>query len=306
MSSAAIARARRRRAWPWRPALAGALLALAALAYAALGPRPSNARDWEFGMATLAAVAIHEDTVTVGNVRDFRYAAGEVRSAEYFGRTYAADRIERVWLVVEPFVIGPFAGFGGVAHTYFVFDFRDQPPVAVSVEARRERGETYDALRGLLGQFELIYVWGTEQDLTGRRAVFERNPLYMYPLRISAEGARELFLQMARATLELEARPRFYNTFTSNCTNELAYAANRVRPGAIPPNVALVFPGYADEVLYDLGFIPTDAPLAEVSRRYFITDLVLAHHEQPDFSARLRRALAEREAGLPSPPPTAP
>lgn len=80
------------------------------------------------------------------------------------------QRLERVWFVEEPFTIAPFYSFEGVAHTYFVFDFQDQQPVAVSVESRRERGEGYDSIHGLFNEYELMYIWGTERDFTGRRA----------------------------------------------------------------------------------------------------------------------------------------
>ena len=43
-------------------------------------------------------------------------------------------RTSGVRFVEEPFTIAPFSSFKGVAHTYFVFDFQGQPPVAVSVE----------------------------------------------------------------------------------------------------------------------------------------------------------------------------
>jgi hypothetical protein len=204
-------------------------------------------------------------------------------------------RLERVWFVKEPFTMPLLQGFAGVAHTYFVFDFQDQPPVAVSVETRRERGEGYDALRGLINEYELIYIWGTERDLTGRRAVVEKSQLYMYPLVGSMDSARRLFLNLAEVSRELETRPRFYNTFTSNCTNELAKAANQAQPGAIPPRLALIFPGYSDGLLNDLGFIPNDARLETVRQRYAVTKAVAALIDQPDFSQLLRLRLNVQE-----------
>lgn len=182
-------------------------------------------------------------------------------------------------------------GFEGIAHTYFVFDFRDQPPVAISVESRRERGEGYDAIRGVFNEYELIYLWGTEQDVTGLRAVLEKNQLYMYPLVGSMDSAWRLFLDLAEVTQQLETQPRFYNSLTSNCTNELAKVANQAQPGAIPPNIALILPGYAASLLYNLGFIPTDAPLETVRQRYAISDTVAATVDQPDFSRLLRQRL---------------
>jgi hypothetical protein len=142
------------------------------------------------------------------------------------------------------------------------------------------------SVHGLVNEYELIYIWGTEQDLTGRR-----NELYMYPLLGSMESARGLFWNLAEESRQLEQRPRFYNTFTSNCTNELAKAANQAQPGAIPWDAALLFPGYADRLLYDRGFIPNDAPLETVRQRYFVTDAVAALIDQPDFSRLLRLRL---------------
>jgi hypothetical protein len=193
----------------------------------------------------------------------------------------------------------PFYGFAGVAHTYFVFDFQDQSPVAISVESRRERGEGYDSIHGLFNEYELIYIWGTEQDLTGRRAVLEKNQLTMYPLVGSMDSARRLFLDLAEVSQQLETLPRFYNTLTSNCTNELAKVANLAEPGAVPPNIALIFPGYADNLLYDLGFIPNDAPLDIIRQRYAITDSVMATVDQPDFSRLLRLRLNVEEDSAP-------
>jgi hypothetical protein len=125
--------------------------------------------------------------------------------------------------------------------------------------------------------------------------VLEKNQLYMYPLVGSMDVARRLFLNLAEVSRELETRPRFYNTVTSNCTNELAKAANQAQPGAIPPHVALIAPGYSDDLLYDLGFIPNDAPLQAVRQRYMISDTAAALVDQPDFSPLLRQRLNAQE-----------
>jgi hypothetical protein len=266
------------------------------LAYRLLVLQPTNSRDWEYGMQVLPHITVNGDRVDVQHVRNFHWATDGSSTSEYVDRSFDVQKLGQVWFVEEPFTIPPFTGFTGVAHTYFVFDFQDQAPVAISVEARRARGQGYDAVIGTFNEYELIYVWGTEQDLTGRRAVVEKNRLYMYPLVGSIESARRLFLQLARTSQQLESQPRFYNSLTSNCTNELAKVANEAQPGAVPPNIALVFPGYAASYLYDLGFIPTDAPFEAVRQRYAITDAVTATIDQPDFSRQLRLRLNVDEA----------
>ena len=267
------------------------------LAYRLIVIQPSNERDWEYGMQILPHITIDHDVVTVHNERDFRWSADGPLAARYIDQSFDVLRLERAWFVQEPFTIAPFSFFEGVAHTYFVFDFQDQSPVAVSVESRRERGQGYDPVHGLLNEYELIYVWGTEQDVTGRRAVLEKNQLYMYPIVGSIESGRRLFMRLAEESHQLETQPRFYNTFTSNCTNELAKAANEAQPGAIPPNVGLIFPGYADKVLYDLGFIPNDASFDAIRARYAITATVTATIDEPDFSRLLRDRLQVQQAG---------
>jgi hypothetical protein len=272
-------------------ALAAVALASVWLGYRFLVLQPSNQRTWEYGMETLPHIAVDGNRVDVQSERDFRWSADGPLSSGYVDRSFNVERLQRVWFVQEPFTIEPFNGFTGVAHTYLVFDFEDQPPVAVSVEARRERGERYDAVRGAFNDFELIYIWGTEQDVTGRRAILEKKQLYMYPLVGSADSGRRLFLELAWASQQLETHPRFYNSFASNCTNELAKVADRAEPGVIPPNIALIFPGYADSVLYALGRIPNNAPLQSIRQRYAITDTVAATLYEPDFSTRVRSRL---------------
>jgi len=267
------------------------LLLLAWPTYRFFVVQPTNQRNWEYGQDVLPHFSIDDNVVHADRVRDFRWTDDGPLSSNYVDRSFDVDHLERVWFVQEPFTIAPFNDFNGVAHTYFVFDFEDQAPVAISVEARRERGESYDAVRGLFNEYELIYVWASEQDVTGRRAVLEKNELYMYPLVGSMDSARKLFLSLARTSQQLETQPRFYNSVTSNCTNELAKVANEAQPGAIPLNVALVFPGYSDAVLHDLGFIPNDVPLDVERKRFAIRETVQATIDQPDFSRLLRLRL---------------
>jgi hypothetical protein len=270
------------------------------LAYRLLVLQPTNDRNWEYGMEELPHITIDGNVVNVQHERDFRWTADGPRASDYIDRSFDVQRLAQVWFVEEPFTLAPFNGFQGVAHTYFVFDFQDQPPVAISVESRRQQGQGYDPIAGLFNEYELIYIWGTEQDLTGRRAVLEKNQLYMYPLVGSLDSARRLFLDLAQVSQQLETRPRFYNTLTSNCTNELAKVANEAQPGAVPPNIALIFPGYAASLLYDLGYIPNDAPLDSIRQRYAVTDAVTATIDLPDFSQQLRSRLNVHDGDSPT------
>ena len=234
--------------------------------------------------------------LSVQNLRDDRLDEDGVVRPGFVDRSLRLSDIERAWFLVEPFPALPIDDFKGVAHTYFAFDVKGQPPITVSIEARRERGERFDIGKGLLNQYELMYIWATEEDTTVKRVLDQKNELYMFPLLIPEASTIRLVERLAATTAALEREPRFYNSFTSNCTTELALAANGVRPGAIPVSIAWWLPGYSVDQLYDLGYIPHDRPLEEIRRRYYISDLVRQIHADPDFSGRLRASLAGEQS----------
>ncbi len=100
-------------------------------------------------------------------------------------------------------------------------------------------------------------------------------------------------MQLAETTIALENTPRFYNTITSNCTNELAKNANIIKENTISStNRALYLPGYADEELYKLGLIPKDMPFEEVNAKYDITETVKGNYQHKDFSKIVRESIA--------------
>lgn len=253
--------------------------------------QPRNDRDWDVGFEILPHIEMHGYTIDVTHVRDYRFEPNKLVSKAYTNRTLDLTKLERVWFVTEPFNGFHVIKFDGIAHTYFVFDFQDQKPLVVSVEARREKGEKFDLFPGLFNQFELMYVWGIEEDITVQRVLVQHNKLYMYPLTISKNSAQQLFLQLAKTTSQLETHPRFYNSLTSNCTNELAKNANNIKPGTIPFNLNWFLPGHAVAELYKLGFIPNNKPLEEITQKYYISDLVKKNAGKDDFSNLLRRDL---------------
>ena len=250
---------------------------------------PQNNRNWESGYGTLAGVSVKRDEVKISNIRDWKYLADGSVDAKYYGDKFNARDISAVWFVVEPF-----SNWDGIAHTYFIFDFTDGRNIAVSVEARREVGEDFNAFKGLFNNFELMYIWGSERDITGRRVVVEKSKLFMYPLSLSQNASQKLFLKVASETAKMESKPRFYNTLTDNCTSILAKNANEINPGSVPFNISWFLPGYSDEYLYSLGYLDNIDDLETLRIRSNITDLVVQFYESEDFGLNIRRRLTDR------------
>jgi hypothetical protein len=174
------------------------------------------------------------------------------------------------------------------AHTFVSFGFDDGSYLAVSIESRRTRGEPYSPLRGIVREYELIYVVGTERDLIGRRAIHEGDPVYLYPIAASREVVRNLFVDMMTRAARLHDAPAFYNTLTDNCTNALLRHVDVAAPDRVRAGLSGILPGYADDVAIRLGLVPGVADADEARRRYRVNERARAAEHAPDFSRRIR------------------
>lgn len=244
------------------------LSAIFITAFAVSLKTPELYRNWEddskilphITISTSTSTSTTPTTVTVQNIRDWRYEKGKVISSNYYDDTFDLEKMKSASLLLNPF-----GKWEGVGHTFLIFEFEDGKKISVSIEARREKGEVYQAIKkGLFNEYEVWYAFGSPEDFTTRRAIYNNEDLYEYPLLISTTTAKAIFLDLSNTAKSLETKPVFYNTITSNCTNLLAESANRVKEGSIPWNKARLFTGYADNQLYDLKLIPHDKPFEEI------------------------------------------
>lgn len=248
--------------------------------------RPSNDRDWSPDMVRLPAARFHGDSVTVANVRNIRYRSTDDFDVRWEERSYDLRRLESVWFVVEPF-----SGVPGPAHTFVSFGFGNGEFVGISVELRREVGEHFSPLKGMLRQYELTYVVADERDLIGLRANHRRDSVYLYPVRTTPEKMRALFVEMLGRANALAARPEFYNTLTSTCTTNIVRHINTIAPRRIPLSVKVLLPAFADELAYDLGLIETALPRDSFRSAYRINAQAAEYADRDDFSTGIRSAL---------------
>lgn len=248
--------------------------------------KPSNNRNWAEEVAIMPEPTFTGDVLTIKHVRDWRYDSNGPISKQYIDRTYSLNDLEKVWFLVEPF-----SGWDGIAHTYFVFDFKNQEPLSLSVESRREKGVGFSPFIGLFRAYDLIYLWGTEQDFTTGRVLYQKNDVYMYPLKTSKEFNQKLIINLAEKTSDLLVHPQFYDTITDNCTSTLADRANLAKKDAVPFHYARILTGYSGKLVYDLGYIDNSLPYEEIKAKYKITEKVKNLHTQDNFSQLLRETL---------------
>lgn len=247
--------------------------------------RPSNDRDWSLNERVLPYAEFSGDQVRVHNVRNTVYRTADDYTPAYEDRMYDLRRVRAVW-----FGVVPFSSWRGVAHTFLSFEFEgthDPEFVVISVEARKERGETYHFLKGLFRQYELLYVVADERDAIRLRANYRGDAVHLYPIKTTPERIRALFLSMLERANQIRAQPVFYNTLTRNCTNTIVQHVNSLVPGRVPFSLKVVFPGYSDRLAYDLGLIATDLPYDSIRAHFRVTERARGGPDA-DFSRRIR------------------
>lgn len=268
------------------------LLTAGFVAFLLFGPRPSNDRDWTPDQQRLAWAEIEGRQVRVHNIRHARYRSVDDYDVAWEDRSYDLDRLRSAWFVVEPF-----GDRKGPAHTLMSFGFDREDYLAISVEIRKEKGEEFSPWKGLVRQYELMYVIGDERDLIQLRTNHRRDQVFLYPVRAPRERIEQMFVGMLRRANRLREKPEFYNTLTNTCTTNIVQHVNELVPGRVPFSYKVLLPGYSDELAYDLGLIDTGLPFPEAQRYFRIDDDAQGLGDRQDFSTRIRQGFLDHRTG---------
>ena len=248
--------------------------------------RPSNERAWQPEVARLAYATVNGDMVTVHNIRNFDYRTETDFTPAYYDRTYDLKKLDSGDLVAV-YWMGP-----AIAHLLLSFGFGDDH-LAISIEARKEKGEGYSSAKGFFRQYELYYVVADERDVIRVRTNYRKDPpedVYVYPLRGPRENLRRVFLEYVRKLNALRERPEFYNTLTTNCTTAILMNT-RVNPESLPFSWKVLLSGYTPAYVYEAGRIDQSLPFEELKRRSLVNPAAQAADQAPDFSRRIRAGL---------------
>lgn len=260
---------------------------------------PSNVRNWAPEQAVLPTAEFSGDEVTVRNVRHCQYFGGSdvAEEEDPTGEEFIVNHEDRTYklsdLQAVDFFMVPFEGMPRLAHTMLSFEFvpEEGPPqhLTVSVETRKEVGETYAAWKGSARQYELMYVVADERDVIKVRTHFRNENVYLYRTKARPEQAQRLFVDVMGRVNELAVRPEFYDTLTNNCTTNLVRHINRIHPKRIKYDYHVLLPGYSDELAFKEGLIEKHGSFAETKARAYINARAWSVAEHEDYSTAIRR-----------------
>ena len=245
--------------------------------------RPRTDRDWEPDMAAQPVIEVTGSRVSIQGVRDIHYPSAHEFDIHTVDRVFDLDKLRTVDFMVERF-----SSLDGLAHTLLTFGFEGGEFVAISVELRREAGESFNPVAGIYRQYELMYVIGTERDLIALRTNVRKSRVWLFPIRATPTRLRQLFVNMLARAAALQKAPEFYNTLTNSCTTNIVDHVHQLVPGRVPASLRIALPGYAGSLAYELGLIDTDLSFEEAEVHYRIDEKGQAGGDGPGYSERIR------------------
>jgi hypothetical protein len=250
--------------------------------------KPPLQGDWQEQLSLISTAEFKGDTVTVRNVRNFRYYPTEAdMHPAYYDKTYDLTQIKKVWYITEPFNENTVA-----AHTFVSFEFNNGDFLAISIEARKTKGQKYSTLKGLFHSYPLVYVAVDERDAVLMRANLRKDKVFVYPVKLEKpENARLLFVDMMERMNELTTTdPSWYNTFFANCTSSIARHVNELTPGRISNfSWQLWLTASADELALKRGLLDTDLSIEQAREKYGINEISEKIGDVPSYSMEIRK-----------------
>lgn len=250
-ATALAARARKRR-------LGWAVLGLAALGvggwYQTITPRED--RNWASDVAHGVTTRIEGDIVTLHNIRDFDWKSRDEATERWITRSVDLKQLETVDMITSVW------DNPDIAHLLVSFGFSTGEHIVYSVEIRREAGEEFSEIGGFFRQFELVLIAATERDILRLRTDQRGEEVRMFPVALTPEQSRTMFLSYAELAGQLEAAPRFYNTIAANCTT-VVYGLALSLKSDLPLNNKLILSGRLPEYLDALRVLGGTGDMAE-------------------------------------------
>ena len=269
---------------------------------------PEQNRDW---MPEVSERVTYErdtnnpDLITFTNVRNFDWHTDKEATVHWDTRTIDMSKLSGVD-VTNSYWMGPL-----IAHTLVSFRFEDDRPLAFSFEIRKENGESFSALAGFFRRFELSLIAAEERDIIYTRTNARGEQVYLFPVsNLQQHEVKSLFESYLTAADELNAKPAWYNTLMSNCTNIIFYMARIVSGDRLPWDYRIWVSGWLPNYLYDVGMLDAnpnkDAQPWSMDTWYERTHInakVRGFDNQAGNSATNSRKFSEQiRQGIPIPP----
>jgi hypothetical protein len=251
---------------------------------------PSNERNWSPELAKTPYAEINGDTVTIHNVRNFKYRTETDFDPIYENRVVNINDLNEVDMIVV------YWGSKAIAHVMVSFGFNNSDYIAFSAETRKEQGESYSTINGFFRNYELTYVVADERDVVALRTTYRQPNEDVYILRtpMALSNGKKLFLNYIETINELYRSPRFYNTLTTNCTTTVLQHV-KTFGSAAKYNWKILLSGYVPEYLHDNQSLMPGLTLEEVMQRSHVNPIAQQVPLDSSYSQAIRASIPRPE-----------
>lgn len=244
---------------------------------------PRNDREWAPELAQSVTADIDGSQVTLSNIRNFNWRSTTDYDARWENQTYDIDKLDSVDAALS------YWGIDKIAHVLISFGFEDGEQIVFSVEIRKELGEEFSELGGLFKQFEMSLIAAKEEDILYLRTN-ARDPLedvYLYPLKVTPDARRALFLSYAQLANNLADEPYWYNTITANCTTVVYRLVRSFSPDR-SFDLRFVLSGGLPEYFAEYDMLDWSVPLGDFRARAAISARAQAMQVGDNYSRVIR------------------
>jgi hypothetical protein len=270
----------------WR-ALAIFVPALAALLVWWSTIKPPTVADWSPDVARQVTGVVEGNLLTLKNVRDFDWTSRTEYKERWVTETHDLSKLRELDVFLA-YWAGP-----EMTHLIISFGFEDGRFLAWSAEVRSRKGGEFSPVADLFRSNPLVIIASEERDVVRLRSNIRGEDVQLYRLSTPPDVARAILLQFVEESNALAARPRFYNSITTNCTTAVVKLV-RAAGGRLPFDWRLIVNGFLPSYLYDHGIVDTRISLEELRARSRISERARQADDSPDFSRIIRE-------GVPSP-----
>lgn len=243
----------------------------------------SITRDWVVENARQATAMVVDDELIVDDLRNFEWRSARDFVPRWEVRRYTLGQLTAVDLFVCSW------GDPRIAHLIVSFVFGATPPLAFSIETRRETSEHWSILAGFMKSYELIMIAADERDVVRVRSNVRGEQVARYRLKTTPQMRRSLLGQYIEQMNGLMARPRFYNTLMRNCTTEVV-SILRAAGRPLPLDWRIWASGYVPQYLHERGLLEDQRSFAEIAAHADISAGAQAANDDVDFWRRIRVA----------------
>jgi uncharacterized integral membrane protein len=255
--------------------------------------KPSNDREWQADVAKTPWSEVSGDQVTIHNIRSCDYRAEFDYTCQWLTRTVDLSKIDGMDVFIT------YWGSPWIAHPIVSFEVAGEEPIPMSIETRKEVGETYSAVRGFFRYYELIYIVSTERDVVRLRTNYRHGEeVYLFHTKATPLLSQKVFLDYLRRANRLHNHAEWYNAATDNCTTNVALHVRDAENGVLPMDWRILLNGKSDEMLYQQGYLAGDLPYVKLKEEAHINAAARAANDDPNFSRRVR----EGRPGFPAAP----